>query len=314
MRAAGKGVVSRAFRRGVGVFLVVLLASCGGGGDEGDPDEAAWVRIDAPAEGGIVEAESVLVKGNASTRLPTDPSTVHWESSAGGAGVLPSSVSCFGFWPFGTDCLIAFEGQVPLAVGANTITVRLEDGASDSVTVTRPLRASISGKVLTDAGAFAPAVTLNLSGAVASSVRVFGEYRFDWLTVGDYAITPSLPPPQSASCLNFLPPSRDVGIDTGDVTGVDFVATPAAPCFKVSAYIDSGGPIGDPVPVVVVLQDSAGNEYSETTSPSVADFWHIAPGIYTLTPKPPSFVTVQPSSAVVTVTGSDEIVYFQLAR
>lgn len=310
MRAAGgRGGFSSAFRHAVAAFFVALLASCGGGEDAA-PDEAAWVRIDAPAEGDTVEAESVQVQGNASTRSPSDPSTVHWESSAGGAGVLPSSVSCFGFWPFGTDCLIAFEGPVPLAVGANMITIRLEDGTSDSVTVTRPLRASVSGKVLTDSGAYAPAVTVNLTGAVASSASVFGEYRFDWLTVGDYTITPSLPPPQSASCLSFSPSSRDVRIDTGDVDGVDFVATPAAPCFKVSALLTGG----DAVPVVMTLQNSAGDAYRVTTSPSVADFWHIAPGTYTLTPEPPPFVTIQPSSAEVTVIDREETVYFQLAQ
>lgn len=297
--------------RWIAAFLVAAgLAACGGGGGDDVSEEASWVRIDAPLDGETIHASSVLVKGNASTSSPDAPSTVYWDSSAGGSGTLPSSVSCFGVWPFGSDCLIAFEGTVPLAVGTNTITVRLAEGASDSVTVERPLLASISGKVLTDTGAYVPAVTVTLSGGVALSARVDGEYRFDWLSVGDYTITPSLPPPQSASCLAFSPPSRSVRIDTGDVTGVDFVAAPAEPCYKVTALLTGG----DPVPVVMVLQDSAGNAYRATTSPSSADFWHIAPGTYTLTAEPPSFVTVQPSSAVVTVTGADETVYFQLVQ
>lgn len=250
----------------------------------------------------------MLVKGNASTGSPTDPSTVYWESSAGGSGVLPSSVSCFGVWPFGTDCLIAFEGQVPLAVGTNTITVRLEDGASDSVTVTRPLLASISGKVLMDTGAYVPAVTVSLSGGIALSARVDGEYAFDWLPVGDYVVAPSLPAPQSASCLDFSPASRDVRILTGDVAGLDFIATPASPCFRVDAFVTLGGTQAEPVPVV--LTDAGGNAYRVSTAP--ASFWHIAPGTYTLTPEPPPSMTVQPSSAVVTVTGSNETVYFQI--
>ena len=267
MRTIGAARFLAGFLRWVAAVLFAAgLAACGGGGGDEVSEDASWVRIDAPLNGETVYASSVLVKGNASTSSPDAPSTVYWENSAGGSGTLPSSVSCFGVWPFGTDCLIAFEGTVPLAVGTNTITVRLAEGASDSVTVVRPLQASISGKVLTDTGAYVPAVTVSLSGGVALSAMVDGEYRFDWLTVGDYTIAPSLPPPQSASCLAFSPPSRSVRIDTGDVAGVDFVATPAAPCFTVTALLTGG----DPVPVVMVLKDSAGNAYRVRTSPSSA--------------------------------------------
>ena len=290
-------------------LMLGLLGGCGGGGDDVSPD-TSWVRIDSPQQGQTIYASSVLVKGNASTSTPQQPTTIYWTNSAGGSGSLAENVFCVGMWPFGTDCVIAFEGQVPLAVGMNTITVRLDEGASAAVTVTRPLQASISGKVLMDMGDYVNAVTVTLSGDGSSSLRVDGEYTFGWVSVGDYTITPSLPPPQSTSCLGFSPPSRDVRIITGDVAGVDFTATQLAPCFRVQAFVMSGGTYGELVPVV--LKDADGHEYRVTAAP--ASFWHIAPGTYTVTPEPPPFTTIQPSSAIVTVTGSDEIVYFELVR
>lgn len=290
-------------------LVLALLGGCGGGGDDDSPD-ASWIRIDSPQQDQTIYASSVLVKGNASTSTPQQPTTVYWTNSAGGSGILAENALCVGIWPFGTDCLIAFEGQVPLAVGLNTITVRLDEGASNSVTVTRPLLASISGKVLMDTGEYVNAVTVTLSGDGSPSLRVDGEYVFDWLSIGDYTITPSLPLPQSASCLRFSPTSRDVRIITGDVAGLDFTAAQLAPCFKVHAFVMSGGTYGELVPVV--LKDADGHEYRVTVAP--ATFWHVAAGTYTVTPQPPPFTTIEPPSAIVTVTGSDEIVYFELVR
>ena len=301
LRGRGEAIVSSrlcAFAAGRWVAALALagalagLAGCGGGSSSA----SEWVRIDAPVDGLSTGATSVVVEGNAALAQPTP---IQWTNlEAGLSGELAQQ----------TIVITAFRGNVPLTLGPNTIVVRLgTDGPSDTVRVTRYPQVTLSGYVGYDTHAYVPAVTVSLSGDRDQSIRVDGSYAFEYLREGHYTIAPSLPPPQDAGCLAFAPTRRDVEVPllgATDVFGLDFEAMPLAACYRVAGRVTSSvAPFDGLEGVRLVLKDLAGAENAVTTySGGWFDFWHLAPGVYTVTPLGGSFA---PPTATLTITDAD---------
>ena len=83
---------------------------------------------------------------------------------------------------------------------------------------------SISGKV-TEAGAGLPGVTVRLGGDAQRTTTSGGDggYRFTWLYLGNYRVTPTM------AAYEVLPPFRSATIALQSVSGVDFTALRLAP-------------------------------------------------------------------------------------
>jgi hypothetical protein len=117
---------------------LVGLSACGGGGDEDRPSEIpGLITIESPASSGQTCAATVTVSGSRSATAPS----VTWSNSAGGSGTAQlTGEECF-IAGFRLPCNTGFNMSVPLAVGANTITVTATnpdgDFGRDAITLTR---------------------------------------------------------------------------------------------------------------------------------------------------------------------------------
>jgi len=281
--------------------IVTLLSGCFGDSD-GVTETAAWVRIDSPLDGFSTGSEFVTVEGNAAMRDGSYPGTVYWINN-GASGSLPQSTICI------LACITAFKGEVPLFPGINNITVYLLDG-SDSVTVTRYPQVVARGKVDMDTAGPVPYVTISLSGDRDSFTRtdVNGDYFFSYLTTGNYRVSAALVAPQSTACLSFSPDYRDFEVvNFDDIAGLDFIATQAASCYRVSGHISaSTNPDASISGIRMALEDIDKNEYVVYSDGSGNySFWHLAPGTYVVTPSDAYSGTFIPETATVTITDSD---------
>ena len=118
--------------------LLVGLSACGGGGDEDRPSEIpGLITIESPGDSGPTCAATVTVSGSRSATA----TSVTWSNSAGGSGTAQlTGEECF-IAGFRLPCNTAFNMSVPLAAGANTITVTATnpggDFGRDTITLTR---------------------------------------------------------------------------------------------------------------------------------------------------------------------------------
>jgi hypothetical protein len=293
------------------LFLIMvfglLLSACGGdGGGDGGP--SAWLRIDSPVEGTSTGQNTVTVSGNAALYSGAYPTgSVTW-SSAGYSGATDLRVTCL------IACIGAFETDIPLSLGVNTITVTFMDG-SDSVTISRyPLEAVGGRVVMNGTGAGVPDLQITLSGATSRSTRTNdnGEYAFTYVQSGTYSITPSLSVPQSSTCLSFVPSSRTIEVTTTDVLGQDFTSTQVSPCYSISGRITpSTNPTFGMPDIEVTLTDAHGVKLVHLTDESGMYFFHhLAAGIYTVTPSDCFWLdcaAFTPSSRTITITNGDVI-------
>ena len=289
----------------VAIFsYLLMLSGCGGGG--GEKESAAWVRIDQPEAGYVTGLDVVYAKGNAAMRDGSYPGTVYW-SSASGSGVARQSVVCL------VACIAAWEADIPLLLGENSITVTMMDG-SDQVTVSRYNRVEVGGRVTLDGpeGASVADVPVRLEGEesnVTLTTDESGYYRFYGVTEGTYTVEPMPPePPQSAACLSFSPANRAFTVpayDTSMIAGEDFVATQVVPCYYIGGTVTpSTNPSVGLANVVMTLSDQAGNTMTRYTDAyGYYYFWHLEPGTYTVMPSGGTFV---PASAEVTIAESNE--------
>ena len=122
--------------------LLVGLGACGGGGDEDGPREIeGLVTIETPTASptfGPTSQMTVNVSGSRSITV----NGVTWSNSAGGSGTATITVEqCFPFGVGPIACNHGWSMSVPLAVGANTITVIGTDAdgdfGKDTITITR---------------------------------------------------------------------------------------------------------------------------------------------------------------------------------
>jgi hypothetical protein len=155
----GQGLVAAA-----GAASVMALASCGGGGaEEGPPRSRARITIEIPSTDSFSTTSSaaflsgVAFNSNLFTSCsfftPEDGGdgtgvTVTWSNSTGGSGTASQSKNCCGFGVNGFLCdhhnevgSHNWSVSVPIAVGANVVTVRASDAsgnsATDTVTISR---------------------------------------------------------------------------------------------------------------------------------------------------------------------------------
>ncbi len=287
------------------VLLAFSLTACTGGGD-GDSETMAWVTISSPANGYITNADTIVVEGNAAYRDGSYPiESVYWYNG-GTSGVADKSVVCI------LACLMAWRASVPLYLGDNTITLQFVD-ANASLQVTRKPTVTAEGRISLPSSLGAPDVTVAIVGAgLTASTRTDsgGNYSLVVYDSGSYVLTPSLPLPQSAGCLDFDPASLTVDVGASDVSGQDFTATELTGCYAISGRITaSTNPSAGQSGVTVTLVDAGGHEMSVVTD---ADGYYsvhqLAPGTYTITPRDCilSFCsTFVPDSVAATITSGD---------
>ena len=262
------------------------LSACGGGGDD-ESETLAWVRIDAPLDGYATGADTVLVKGNAAMRDGSYPDTIYWHSNYG-SGTAIQSVTCI------MACIAAFQAEVPLGLGENTISVTMVDG-SDQVTVSRYNQVVVSGRITVDnpEGPSAADLPVTLSGStdtLTTSSDEFGTFQFINVTTDDYTLAPTQPaPPQSDSCFTFSPADRAVTVpanDLSDIVNQDFVANTLLPCFHIEGTVTlASDPSISIANVKMTLTDSDGHtlvRYTGTNGHYI--FRNLAPGDYYITP------------------------------
>lgn len=286
--------------------LLVAAASCGGGG--GGSETLAWIRIDTPADGYVTNSESIVIEGNAALRSGDYPSeSIYWYNGQA-SGVAANSVVCI------VGCVAAWRATVPLNVGQNTITLRFVDAIA-SLSATRNPTVSVQGRTTlsSSSGVSVPDVTVSLSGASGTTwtrTDASGSFTLRAYQAGSYSLTPSLPLPQSDSCLSFAPASRDIDVSTADIFDQNFIATETASCFAVSGRITaSNNPTYGQPGVTVALADAQGHEMNAVTDASGAySFHHLIAGTYTITPRDCILSycsTFVPESIAVTVTSGD---------
>lgn len=261
------------------VLMTMLLSACSEDSDDREP--GAWVRIDSPVDGFSTGKEYVTVEGNASMgNAFSVPGPIYWFNN-GASGVLPSQNICI----FG--CIAAFQGSVPLFMGANTITVQLDDG-SDTVNGIRYPQVVAQGSVVMDTtGYVVPGVTITISGDrnYSAETDAGGMYSFSYLRDGSYSVHASLRP-LSTGCLSLTPDKHDFVVVMDDIHGLDFTASQLTPCYTISGHIAATtNPYADISGVKLTLIDTYNNEY--VVYSNVAGnytFYHLVPGSYSITP------------------------------
>ena len=291
----------RATARVIFTLLIVLsLIGCLGGGSS-ESETAAWVRIDSPVDGFSTGNEHAMVEGNAAMRDGSYPDSVYWINN-GASGSLPQSTICL------IGCLTAFQGEVPLFPGENTISVHLVDGL-DSVTVTRYPQVVVSGSITKDTGGLVPGVTITLSGDRDSMITFeTGEYYFSNLRDGSYNVSASLLPAQSSDCLSFTPDHHAFEvINFDDISGLDFTASQLTPCYEISGHISaSTNPDANLSGVRMTLKDIDNNLYVVYSNVNGNYYFrHLGSGTYAITPSDSYGGIYIPNTSTITVTEND---------
>lgn len=292
-------------------FMALALFSCGG--DSGDTQAGAWVRIDYPTSGLSTGADVIVAKGNAGMRdASVYPSgMVNWHTNSS-SGVAIQSTTCI------LACVVAWEATVPLDIGDNTLRVTYGD-ASDVVVFNRFTQVLVSGTVRLNSatGSGVADIPVTLSGtnvSLQTTTDNSGDYSFSNLVAGTYTINIEQPPaPQSSACLTLDPNPREVIVpadDNSDIVGQDFVVIQASTCYsihgRVTASTNTNYGQSD---IKLTIKDAGGNEvvkYSD--SGGYFDFHYFEPGTYTLTPSYcawPPCDTFTPDSRSVIIVDSD---------
>jgi hypothetical protein len=139
------------------------------------------------------------------------------------------------------------------------------------------------------------AVTLTLSGSntATATTGAGGAYSFTGLGDGTYTVTPTTPG------YSYSPATAPVTVQSKDVSGVNFTATPAS----VGNYKISGTVSGAASAVTLTLS-GAGTATTTTGAGGAYSFTGLGNGSYAVTPSPIGY-TFTPLSATATVNGSD---------
>ena len=282
------------------ILFTISLIGCFGGGS-GETETTAWVRIDSPVDGFSTGNESVTVEGNAAMRDGSYPDSVYWVND-GSSGGLPQSTICL------IGCLTAFEGEVPLFPGENTISVHLADGM-DTVTVTRYPQVVVSGSIWMDTGGLVPGITITLSGDRNSMITFeSGTYYFSNLRDGTYSLSASLLPAQSSDCLSFAPDHYDFEVvNFDDISGLDFTVSQLMPCYEISGHITaSTNPDANLDGIRMTLKDIDDNSYVVYSNVDGNYYFrHLGSGTYTITPSDSYGAIYTPDTATITINDDD---------
>ncbi|OIR05504.1 Cna protein B-type domain protein [mine drainage metagenome] len=323
LRSSSWARISAAIRNACVISLLLGATGCGGGGSSGAVTSSPPISINDPVNGFTTTETSINVTGFVSRpdgSLPTG--TVYWTngSSSGSSPVTCGALCCL------IVCVGSWQATVPLTVGSNTISATFES-ASTSVTGTRILAFAVSGKAYmqgTIAALTSPDVMVSRTDPASSTLYgayldASGNYTFTGLLAGSYTINPYLPLPGSPTCLTFTPASRTVSVSTTDITGQDFAATTASPCYSIQGQVTYNS-VGVGVSgISVYIQNAAGQSTYRTTDLSgVYQFNYLAPGSYTIAPLSCTFagcITFSPASLTVfivntSVTGQNFVVLY----
>ncbi|OIR04814.1 hypothetical protein GALL_132000 [mine drainage metagenome] len=321
LRANSLARLSAAIRNACVIALLLGGTGCGGGGSSDEVNGGPPISINDPVNGFTTTETSINVTGFVNRPDGSFPTgTVYWTngSSAGSSPVTCGFLCCL------IICVGSWQATVPLTVGSNTITAMFES-ASTSVTGTRIPVFAVSGKAYmqgTSAALTSPDVMVSRTDPASSTLYgayldASGNYIFNGLLAGSYTINPYLPLPGSSTCLTFTPASRMVSVSTTDITGQDFAATTASPCYSIQGQVTYNS-VGVSS-VSVYIQDASGQSTYRTTDPSgVYQFNYLAPSIYTIAPLFCTFsgcITFSPASLTVvivntSVTGQDFVMQY----
>ncbi|MBI5739603.1 MAG: carboxypeptidase regulatory-like domain-containing protein [Nitrospirae bacterium] len=155
---------------------------------------------------------------------------------------------------------------------------------------------SISGSVTTGSGSGVTSVTVKISiGGTnkTATTTTSGSYTINDVPVGNYTVTPT------RTGYVFTPPSRDVTVDTANITGVDFNS------FALTGTVKTSGNIA--ISSVVMTLSGGGlttNKTATTTTTGTYTISGLGIGTYTLTPSKAGY-TFTPASKVVTISDAD---------
>jgi hypothetical protein len=287
-------------RFGILIFAL-LLASCGGGGEDESVGPSIAITIPTTASTFSEVCKSIELGGRASfgtsVRCCSDPDEIFtgvrvtWTNAATGTSGEASQPGLVCSILFGCTHTTWFA-TVPLVLGANQITVTASDtttGASntDTITINKPaLSYTASGTIRTvdqiGVGYVESGVQLQLSGDAANTIvpssgSQAGKYAVSCLLNGNYTITPT-----TNDTFNYLfqPSSRDFTVAGANVSDLDFQTT----AYAVTGMIT--GPSGNPLGGRDVAISSGGISRVRPAEESGTYSFVVPNGTYTVTPAP----------------------------
>lgn len=309
--------------------MLAAIAACGGtgegGGSGGDTDNGSGglITIDYPTSGSSYTeyCNSVHLSGEAfisstwsrccSGSAEDTGVTVRWENkTTGESGNASQSVHiCY---LFGTPffCDHTWGASIPLTLGDNFIVVTAYDPGDkmgdDSITVTKPeYTYFVSGEVLSldgiGLGWLGSRIEMHITGENMDTyglTSVDGSYGLACIPNGSYTITP-----RSVLDFNFEPESHVVFVNSGDVSGVDFVAE----AYIISGYIrrENGTGVSG---IFVEISDADLSVFSYYTDDDGFYRFVVPNGTYTITPYDLwGFWTFNPPSTTLDIDSEDVV-------
>ena len=307
--------------------MLAAIAACGdigeGGGssDYTGDDSGGLITIDYPtSESSHMEyCNSVHLEGEAfisstwsrccSGSAEDTGVTVVWENkTTGESGNASQYVDVCIFITAPVLCNHTWRASVPLTLGDNDIVVRAYDPAdkmgNDSITVTKPeYTYYISGEVVNPNGIglgwHGAWIEMHITGEnmdKLGATSLNGSYGFACIPNGSYTITP-----RSDLDYNFEPESHPVFVNSGDVSGVDFVAE----AYIVSGYIRRENGTGVSGISVELSDTDLSVSYPSTDDEGFYRF-AVPNGTYTITPHDWwGFYTFNPPSTTLTIDSED---------
>lgn len=320
------GSTGRIWTKAVIFSLAVLCFGCGGGGgDSGDytgDESGGLITIYNPtSESSYTEyCNSVNLRGEAfisstwsrccSGSAEDTGVTVTWENKATGESVNATQYvrTCY---LFGTPLLCdhTWRASVPLTLGDNDIVVTAYDPAKmgqDSITVTKPeYTYYISGEVVNPNGIglgwHGAWIEMHITGENMDkfgATSLDGSYGLACIPNGSYTITP-----RSDLDYDFEPESHAVFVNSGDVSGVDFVAE----AYIISGYIRRENGTGVSGISVELSDTDLSASYPGTDDEGFYRF-AVPNATYTITPHDWwGFYTFNPPSTTLTIDSEDVI-------
>ncbi len=257
------------------LFLLgcLIVPACGNGG--GGAETETW-SVAGSISGDVQEGVNLALTGAASKSAASDSSgAFSFSGLADGSYTVTPSLTGFSFSP---------ESAAVTVSGANVTGV---DFAATALTTTYLISGNVSGAV--SAG-----VAIALSGAASGSTLTDadGNFSFSGMANGNYTLSPTL------DGYIFIPESQVVELSGADVTGVVFVAEPAA-IYSISGTIS--GSVAEGVSVQL-----AGTATATVTTGADGGyiFTELTSGSYTISPSMDGHV-FDPLALVVAVDGQD---------
>jgi galactose oxidase-like protein/Big-like domain-containing protein/glyoxal oxidase-like protein/carboxypeptidase family protein len=208
--------------------------------------------------------------------------------SQNGATVGSAAVDSTGSYVFnnlqnGTYTVTPAKTNVVFAPTSESVTVNGANVTAPAITATAQTW-SITGNI----SPAASGITISLSGAstATTTTDASGNYTFSGLNNGSYTITPS------QTGLSFNPVSQTIGINSANVSGVNFTGTSVT-------WSISGG-TNPPLAGATIALSGASTASTTTAADGSYSFSALGNGNYTITPSYPG-TAFNPSSLTATI-------------